>query len=113
MRPGTLLIACASARLMLGDGHALTPPCANVECGELRCMPPFVAASDGGCCPVCKSDSVKVPWKPTRDLSVYPTHSNAMECMGAHCFPLSCAAGQTPKLHAGRCCQDCDPPLDA
>ena len=46
-------------------------------------------------------------------MSAYTVHSSDPMCMGGYCFPLSCAAHQTPVLKPGRCCKECDPPLDA
>mmetsp|Transcript_37299 Transcript_37299/g.89707 ORF Transcript_37299/g.89707 Transcript_37299/m.89707 type:complete len:143 (+) Transcript_37299:63-491(+) len=101
MRVGVVFLVGAVAQesgAVFSPGNSEIVSCNGVDCGDLRCQPPFKYVSPqeaGSCCPVCLSDdpSVQTP----EDRSAFMNLNNN-DGMNPNADMKSCASVVCPKL---------------
>merc|ERR1719388_253961 len=111
----TVTLATATARYpVYSPGNGAADTCSGIQCAAVDCKPPFkyVAPEDSGtCCPLCWSDSTKVP----EDRSFanglsggvgMNNNADPVLCKGVMCPPLHCP--EFDQMFDGRCCTKCN-----
>mmetsp|Transcript_40073 Transcript_40073/g.96077 ORF Transcript_40073/g.96077 Transcript_40073/m.96077 type:complete len:158 (+) Transcript_40073:62-535(+) len=110
MRCAQLVAAAVLAQVPSLDSMP-SPACAEITCGDLKCIPPLQVTRKQGCCPICtapdhilpldRHKAVKNPF--TRDV---PKKAPA-NCKGAKCFQLQCKHGEVFEHQGADCCPRC------
>eukprot|EP00747_Dinoflagellata_sp_TGD_P161582 gnl/TRDRNA2_/TRDRNA2_178183_c0_seq1.p2 gnl/TRDRNA2_/TRDRNA2_178183_c0~~gnl/TRDRNA2_/TRDRNA2_178183_c0_seq1.p2 ORF type:complete len:121 (-),score=28.12 gnl/TRDRNA2_/TRDRNA2_178183_c0_seq1:187-549(-) len=109
-----LLLVASNAYPVFTPGapEGSTDTCKGVKCKALECKPPFKYKSPGEmgtCCPLCWSDTVKVPEdapkEPTTGIGMN-NNADPILCRGVMCPPLHCPETEQT-YEEGSCCTKC------
>eukprot|EP00451_Oxyrrhis_marina_P000981 CAMPEP_0204254810 /NCGR_PEP_ID=MMETSP0468-20130131/2797_1 /ASSEMBLY_ACC=CAM_ASM_000383 /TAXON_ID=2969 /ORGANISM="Oxyrrhis marina" /LENGTH=163 /DNA_ID=CAMNT_0051228601 /DNA_START=27 /DNA_END=514 /DNA_ORIENTATION=+ len=100
----------AGAVLAQVDGMP-SPACAEITCGQLKCIPPLQPIRKQGCCPICTAPDHILPLD--RHKAVHNPFTRAVakkapaNCKGAKCFQLQCKSGEVFEHQGDDCCPRC------
>mmetsp|Transcript_73886 Transcript_73886/g.138062 ORF Transcript_73886/g.138062 Transcript_73886/m.138062 type:complete len:149 (+) Transcript_73886:90-536(+) len=98
--------------------NELTPPCANIKCGEYSCPAPLELKVDGTCCGYCYAEDHVIAVDRHQVTEYNATGFAIEQCESApstckapgpevRCFKPQCRAGDAPHCAPGSCCPMC------